>query len=99
YYLAGHCSGGYIGMLVTARGIRPPAALVGMEVLPRLPDRALDAMWAYARRGAKRYRTRAMLDRARRAYDRRQGLPAERGVILGRELYRREVPSGDWLPR
>ena len=34
YYLAGHCSGGYIGMLIAARGRRPPAALVGMEVLP-----------------------------------------------------------------
>ena len=34
YYLAGHCSGGYIGMLIAARGRRPPAALVGMEILP-----------------------------------------------------------------
>ena len=32
--LAGHCSGGYIGMLIAARGRRPPAALVGMEILP-----------------------------------------------------------------
>lgn len=99
YYLAGHCSGGYIGMLVAARGRRrPPSALVGMEVLPRLPERQLAAMWSYARRGPRRYPTLAALDRARRAYARRQGLPLDRGVALGRELYRRD-PRGGWVPR
>jgi pimeloyl-ACP methyl ester carboxylesterase len=99
YYLAGHCSGGYIGMLVAARSRRPPAALVGMEVLPRLPERQLAVMWAYARRGPKRYPTLAALDRARRAYARRQGLPLDRGVTLGRELYRRDPRGGGWVPR
>jgi pimeloyl-ACP methyl ester carboxylesterase len=98
YYLAGHCSGGYIGMLIAARGLRPPVALVGMEVLPRLPERQLAVMWAYARRGPKRYPTLAALNRARRAYARRQGLPLDRGVALGRELYRRD-PRGGWVPR
>jgi pimeloyl-ACP methyl ester carboxylesterase len=99
YFLAGHCSGGYIGMVVAARGRRPPAALVGMEVLPRLPDRQLAVMWAYARRGPKRYPTLAALDRARRIYARRQGLPLDRGVTLGRELYRRDARGGGWVPR
>ena len=99
YYLAGHCSGGYIGMVIAARGLRPPAALVGMEVLPRLPERQLAVNWAYARRGPKRYPTLAALDRARQAYARRQGLPLERGVALGRELYRRDPRDGCWIPR
>jgi pimeloyl-ACP methyl ester carboxylesterase len=100
YYLAGHCSGGYIGMLVAARGRRrPPSALVGMEVLPRLPERQLAVMWSYARRGPKRYPTLAALDRARRAYARRQGLPLDRGVALGREVYRRDPRGGGWVPR
>jgi pimeloyl-ACP methyl ester carboxylesterase len=99
YYLAGHCSGGYIGMLIAARGRRPPAALVGMEVLPRLPERQLAVNWAYARRGPKRYPTLAALDRAREAYARRQGLPLDRGVALGRELYRRDPRGGCWVPR
>jgi pimeloyl-ACP methyl ester carboxylesterase len=99
YYLAGHCSGGYISMLVAARDRRPPSALVGMEVLPRLPERQLAVMWSYARRGPKRYPTLAALDRARRAYARRQGLPLDRGVALGRELYRRDPRGGGWVPR
>jgi pimeloyl-ACP methyl ester carboxylesterase len=99
YYLAGHCSGGYIGMLIAARGRRPPTALVGMEILPRLPEKQLAVNWAYARRGPKRYPTLEALDRARQAYSRRQGLPLDRGVALGRELYRRDRRTGCWVPR
>jgi pimeloyl-ACP methyl ester carboxylesterase len=99
YYLAGHCSGGYIGMLIAARRRRPPAALVGMEVLPRLSERQLAVMWAYARRGPKCYPTLAALSRARLAYAHRQGLPLDRGVALGRELYRRDPRGRGWVPR
>jgi pimeloyl-ACP methyl ester carboxylesterase len=96
YYIAGHCSGGYIGMLMSARGVRPPAALVGMEVRPRLSAEEDADMWARARRPPGRYRSLAALERGWRTYARRHGLPIERGLMLGREAFRPE-PDGSWV--
>lgn len=96
YYLAGHCSGGYIGMLMSARGVRPPAALVGMEVRPRLPPDEDADMWARAGRPPGRYRSLEALERTWRIYARRHGLPIERGLLLGRESCRQE-PDGSWV--
>src|SRR5690349_20872340 len=36
YYLAGQCSGGYLGLVLSVRGIRPPAAVAGIEIIPPL---------------------------------------------------------------
>jgi pimeloyl-ACP methyl ester carboxylesterase len=98
YYLAGHCSGGYIGMLMSARGRRPPAALVGMEVRPPLSADEQAVMWDAARRRPRRYATLEALERAWRSYWRRQGLPIERGARLGLELHHKDA-SGAWVQR
>jgi pimeloyl-ACP methyl ester carboxylesterase len=98
YYLAGHCSGGYIGMLMSARGVRPPAALVGMEVRPKLPPEEDADMWARASRPPGRYRNVEAMERVWRIYAQGHGLPIERGVLLGREASRQE-PDGSWVAR
>jgi pimeloyl-ACP methyl ester carboxylesterase len=95
YYLAGHCSGGYIGMLLSARGVRPPAALVGLEVRPKISDHEYAYMWAASRRPPSRYRS---LDRVARAYSRRYGMPLDQGLILATENYR-QVSDGAWVSR
>lgn len=96
YYLAGHCSGGYIGMLVSARGVRPPVALIGMEVRPRLSPEEDADMWERAGRPPVRYRNLEALERGWRLYAQRHGIPAERGLRLGRESARQQ-PDGSWL--
>jgi pimeloyl-ACP methyl ester carboxylesterase len=96
YYLAGHCSGGYIGMLMSARGVRPPAALVGIEVRPKMPPEEDADMWARASRPPGRYRNLAALERTWRIYAQRHGIPAERGLLLGREACRQEQ-DGSWV--
>ena len=96
YYLAGHCSGGYIGMLMSARGVRPPAALVGMEVRPKLPPDEDADMRARASQPPGRYRNLAALERTWRIYARRHGLPVEQALLLAREACRPE-PDGSWV--
>jgi pimeloyl-ACP methyl ester carboxylesterase len=95
YYLAGHCSGGYIGMLMSARGVRPPAALVGIEVRPKLPAREDEAMWATARRPLRRFRSLEALERADRLFWRRQQVPFEPMRPLLREALQQH-PDGTW---
>jgi pimeloyl-ACP methyl ester carboxylesterase len=96
YYLAGHCSGGYIGMLMSARGVRPPAALVGIEVRPKMPPEEDADMRARASRPPGRYRNLEAMERVWRIYAQGHGLPIERGVQLGREATRQE-PDGSWV--
>jgi pimeloyl-ACP methyl ester carboxylesterase len=96
YSLAGHCSGGYIGMVLSARGVRPPAALVGMEVRPKMPPDEDADMWARAGKPPGRYRNLEALERSWRIYAQRHGLPAERARLLAREACRPK-PDHSWV--
>src|SRR5262245_13074527 len=50
YYLAGQCSGGYLGMVLSVRARRPPAAIAGIEVIPPLTPEEEEAQFAAARK-------------------------------------------------
>jgi esterase len=92
YYLAGQCSGGYLGLVLAQRGRRPPAAVVGFEILPPLTLEEEAEQFATARRPPHRF---ASLERGARSYARALGLPAERGEALAREVFRQN-DDGSW---
>jgi pimeloyl-ACP methyl ester carboxylesterase len=96
YYLAGHCSGGYIGMVLSARGVRPPAALIGMEIRPKLPPEEDADMWARASKPPRRYPSLEALERGWRIYAQRHGLPVDRALELGRAQFRQDA-DGSWI--
>jgi len=92
YFLAGQCSGGYLGMVLAVRRIRPPAAIAGIEILPALAPVEEAEQFATARRPPHRFPT---LERAARAYARVLKLPEGRAEILAREVFRQDA-EGYW---
>jgi pimeloyl-ACP methyl ester carboxylesterase len=85
YYLAGQCSGGYLGLVLSKRGVRPPAAVAGIEILPPLSPEEEAAQFTTARRPPHRFST---LESAAQSYSRALKLPRERGELLVREVFR-----------
>ena len=95
YFLAGHCTGGYVGMLVAARGIRPPAALAVFDLFePSAKD--LELLTSLAAPSRRTYRTRAELQRAMSGYPRGRGMSPDQRTILREEIFRRR-PDGRWV--
>jgi pimeloyl-ACP methyl ester carboxylesterase len=92
YYLAGQCSGGYLGLVLWERGIRPPAAVAGIEILPPLSSEEEAAQFTTARRPPHRFPT---LETAARSYSRALKLPRERGELLVREVFTQN-DDGSW---
>jgi len=92
YFVAGQCSGGYLGMVLAVRGIRPPRAIAGMEILPALSPEEEAAQFATARRPAHRFAT---LERAVQAYARVLRLPDGRAELLAREVFGQDA-EGYW---
>jgi pimeloyl-ACP methyl ester carboxylesterase len=92
YYTSGQCSGGYLGMVLATRGVRPPTAIAGIEILPRLSPEEEAEQFASARRPPHRFPT---LERAARAYARVLKLPEERADALAREVFRQDA-EGYW---
>jgi len=92
YYLAGQCSGGYLGLVLSKRGIRPPLAVAGIEILPPLSREEETAQFATARRPPHRFTT---LESAAQSYSRALKLPRERGELLVREVFRQN-DDGSW---
>ena len=92
YYLAGQCSGGYLGLVLWERGIRPPAAVAGIEILPPLSPEEEAAQFTTARRPPRRFPT---LERGVRSYSRALKLPLGRGERLAREVFKQNA-DGSW---
>jgi pimeloyl-ACP methyl ester carboxylesterase len=88
YYLAGQCSGGYLGLVLWKRGVRPPAAVAGIEILPPLSPEEEAGQFTTARRSPHRFPT---LERAAQSYSRALKLPPERGEVLVREVFRQNA--------
>jgi len=92
YYLAGQCSGGYLGFVLWERGIRPPAAVAGLEILPPLAPEEEAAQFATARQPPRKFPT---LERGVRSYSRALKLPLGRGELLAREVFKQNA-DGSW---
>jgi pimeloyl-ACP methyl ester carboxylesterase len=92
YYLAGQCSGGYLGMVLSVRGKRPPAAIAGIEVIPPLTLEEEEAQFAAARKPPHPFPT---LERALRTYIRALKLPPARAEVLAREVLQQDA-DGRW---
>lgn len=92
YYLAGQCSGGYLGFVLWARSVRPPAAVAGIEILPPLSPEEEAGQFATARRPPHRFPT---LERAMQSYSRALKLPPDRAEVLVREVFRQNA-DGSW---
>jgi pimeloyl-ACP methyl ester carboxylesterase len=92
YYLAGQCSGGYLGLVLWERGLRPPAAVAGIEILPPLTPADEASQFTTARRPPRRFPT---LERAAESYARALKLPPERGELLVRTTFGQN-DDGSW---
>lgn len=98
YALVGHSMGGYIGLQVAARGVKPPELLVVIDMKLEASAQELTELLAASRRPGKQYGTLEEAVERYRLAPAGHCVPTERLRRMAADSFRQE-PNGSWAHR
>ncbi len=98
YALVGHSMGGYVGLVVASRGVRPPSALLVVDMKTGSTAQELADLQNAAQRPGRTYATQEEAVARYRLSPPEHAVPAERLARVAADSYA-PLPDGTWGER